>query len=87
MVKYVIVDMKTNAEFEKINHMPIGYGFYKDVIFDDFDAALHVYDTLIKEAPEGAELENIVIEMHNCGEKTIIYDYNTYCGNSKISNE
>lgn len=79
MVKYVIVDLKTNAEFEKRNHMPIGYGYYEDVIFDDFDKALETYDILMSEAPEGAELENIIIEMHEGGEKSIVYDYNMYC--------
>lgn len=78
MAMYVIVDLKMNAEFEKKYHMPIGYGYYEEVIFDDFDEALEIYDTLMCEAPEGAEKDNIVLEMHEGGEKTIVYDYNMY---------
>lgn len=78
MVKYVIVDLKTNEKFEKEYQMPIGYGFYQETIFDDFDTALMNYDILMNDAPEGAQLDNIVIEMHENGEKNIIYDYQMY---------
>lgn len=78
MVKYVIVDLKTNEKFEKEYQMPIGYGFYLETIFDDFDTALRNYDILINDAPKGAELDNIVIEMHENGEKSIVYDYSMY---------
>lgn len=79
MFMYVIVDLKMNAEFEKKYHMPIGYGFYEGVIFDSFDDAVNMYAVLMDEAPEGAEKNNIVIEMHDNGEKTIVYDYNVFC--------
>lgn len=77
MTKYVIVDLKTNAEFEKKYHMPIGYGYYEELIFDDFDKSCRMYDVLMSEVPEDMELD-LVIEMHQNGEKSIVYDYNMY---------
>lgn len=78
MIKYVIVDLKTNADFEKKYHLPIGYSFYEEVIFSDFEETMKMYHSLVQNAPEGVDLNGIVIEMHKCGEKKIIYDYKNY---------